>query len=98
MWIPGRGGTRLGAAPHDRRERLAGLPLADGAGPVAGDWYAYYFDVGIIGREFVSLGRCSTSPGTGRTSVTGETLGYFDDADFVPEEWKSGYPNPAFTA
>src|SRR5262249_19837317 len=27
---------------------------------------------------------------------TGETLGYFDDADFVPEEWKSGYPNPAF--
>ena len=58
--------------------------------------YAYYFDVGIIGREFVSLGLRQEPWDRAHFGPTGETLGYFEDADFVPEEWKSGYPNPAF--
>jgi len=28
---------------------------------------------------------------------TGPLLGYFTDADFDPERWKPGYPNPAFS-
>ena len=60
--------------------------------------YAHYFDVGIIGREFVSLGLRQEPWDRAHFGPTGETLGYFEDADFVPEEWKSGYPNPAFAA
>ncbi|HEY3586840.1 MAG TPA: hypothetical protein VGK85_06800, partial [Myxococcaceae bacterium] len=58
--------------------------------------YAYYFDVGIIGRDFINLGLRQEPWDRAHFGPTGETLGYFDDADFVPEEWKSGYPNPAF--
>ena len=58
--------------------------------------YAYYFDVGIIGRDFVNLGLKQEPWDRAHFGPTGETLGYFDDLDFVPEEWKSGYPNPAF--
>ncbi|HEY1907080.1 MAG TPA: hypothetical protein VGG91_13625 [Myxococcaceae bacterium] len=59
--------------------------------------YAYYFDVGIIGREFINLGLKQEPWDRAHLGPTGETLGYFDDTDFVPEEWKSGYPNPAFS-
>jgi hypothetical protein len=58
--------------------------------------YAYYFDLGIIGRDFINLGLKQEPWDRAHFGPTGQVLGYFDDTDFVPEEWKSGYPNPAF--
>jgi hypothetical protein len=58
--------------------------------------YSYIFDWGDIGRDFVTLGtvmpiyeRVQKTPGH-------EIFGYWNVADFDPEQWKNEYPNPAF--
>ena len=58
--------------------------------------YSYVFDWGDFGLDFVTLGiprrpwdRVQLVPGH-------EVFNYFDVANFVPEEWKNEYPNPAF--
>ena len=60
--------------------------------------YTYYIDFGAMGADFITFGiperpweRVSFGP-------AGPIWGYFNDAEFVPEDWHVGYPNPAFSA
>lgn len=97
MWIPssdGRGWVRHHMIDWNDSLGFLWVPELDQISRRLG--YAYYFDLGIIGRDFVTLGLRQEPWDRAHFGPTGETLGYFDDADFVPEEWKSGYPNPAF--
>jgi hypothetical protein len=59
--------------------------------------YSYVLDWKDIFVDFVTLGipqrrwdRVHKTPGR-------EAFGYFNAEDFVPEEWKNEYPNPAFS-
>ena len=97
MWIPtggGRGWVRHHAIDWNDSLGFLWAPELDQISRRLG--FAYYFDVGIIGRDFVNIGLREEPWDRAHFGKAGETLGYFDDADFVPEEWKSGYPNPAF--
>jgi len=97
MWIPtgdGRGWVRHHMIDWNDSLGFLWPPELDQISRRLG--YAYYFDVGIVGRDFTNLGLKQEPWDRAHFGPTGETLGYFDDADFVPEEWKSGYPNPAF--
>ena len=97
MWIPtgdGRGWVRHHMIDWNDSLGFLWAPELDQISRRLG--YAYYFDLGIIGRDFINLGLRQEPWDRAHFGPTGETLGYFDDADFVPEEWKSGYPNPAF--
>jgi len=97
MWIPtgdGRGWVRHHMIDWNDSLGFLWPPELDQISRRLG--YAYYFDVGIIGREFINLGLKQEPWDRAHFGPTGEILGYFDDTDFVPEEWKSGYPNPAF--
>jgi hypothetical protein len=58
--------------------------------------YSYVVDWGDIGRDLVTLGiprrpwdRVQRAPGH-------ERFNYFDVANFVPDDWKNEYANPAF--
>jgi hypothetical protein len=98
MWIPtgdGRGWVRHHMIDWNDSLGFLWPPELDQISRRLG--YAYYFDVGIIGREFINLGLKQEPWDRAHFGPTGEILGYFDDTDFVPEEWKSGYPNPAFS-
>jgi hypothetical protein len=58
--------------------------------------YSYVFDWGDFGRDFVTLG-IPRRPWDRVQRVPGyENFNYFDVANFVPDEWKNEYPNPAF--
>jgi hypothetical protein len=58
--------------------------------------YSYVVDWGDIGRDFVTLG-IPRRPWDRVQRVPGhENFNYFDVANFVPEEWKNEYANPAF--
>ena len=97
MWIPageGRGWVRHHMIDWNDSLGFLWAPELDQISRRLG--FTYYFDVGIIGRDFITLGTRQESWDRAHFGPTGETLGYFDDAEFVPEEWKSGYPNPAF--
>ena len=98
MWIPtggGRGWVKHHAIDWNDSLGFLWAPDLDQISRRLG--YAYYLDVGIIGRDFINLGLKQEPWDRAHFGKAGETLGYFDDADFVPEEWKSGYPNPAFS-
>jgi hypothetical protein len=59
--------------------------------------YSYILDWGDIGADFVTLG-IPARPWDRVERVRGkEIFGYFDVKNFVPEEWKNEYPNPAFS-
>jgi hypothetical protein len=98
MWIPTGGGR--GYVKHhaiDWNDSL-GFLWAPELDPITRRLgHTYYFDAGVIGREFFSLGLSEGPWEWARMGKTGEVLGYFDDTDFVPEDWKPGYPNPAFS-
>jgi hypothetical protein len=97
MWIPtgdGRGWVRHHMIDWNDSLGFLWPPELDQISRRLG--YAYYFDVGIIGSDFINLGLKQEPWDRAHFGPTGEVLGYFDDTDFVPEEWKSGYPNPAF--
>jgi hypothetical protein len=58
--------------------------------------YSYVVDWGDIGRDFVTLG-IRRRPWDRVQRVPGhEKFNYFDVANFVPEDWKNEYANPAF--
>jgi len=98
MWIPtggGRGWVKHHAIDWNDSLGFLWAPELDQISRRLG--YTYYLDLGIIGRDFVTLGLRQEPWDRAHFGKAGETLGYFDDADFVPEEWKSGYPNPAFS-
>ena len=58
--------------------------------------HAYYLDIPYLVEDAVTLGllwRPWHDPHFGKT---GPVLGYFHVDNFVPDEWRTGYPNPAF--
>jgi hypothetical protein len=58
--------------------------------------YSYVLDWGDLAFDFVRLGIAGRPWDDGRTPGH-ELFGYYDVGHFVPDEWKSEYPNPAFT-
>jgi hypothetical protein len=56
--------------------------------------HAYYFDFEYLVRDFVSLGLASRP--WERARRDGGIFNYFSARDFNPEDWRGGYPNPAF--
>jgi hypothetical protein len=56
--------------------------------------YAYYFDFGYLAEDFLTLGT-QVRPWE-RAQQERKTFGYYTAKNFDPEEWKGGYPNPAF--
>src|SRR5262249_8424245 len=57
---------------------------------------SFYFDPADVGLDFITLG-ILTRPWDGAKETKGaELFGYFPEDDFKPDEWKGGYPNPAF--
>lgn len=57
--------------------------------------HSYYFDVGDVALDFVSLG-IPQRPWD-RAKLDGGIFNYFSARDFDPEAWRGGYGNPAFT-
>jgi hypothetical protein len=58
--------------------------------------YSYLLDWGDIGLDFITLGIPRRTWDTTERTKGREKFGYFNVPDFVPDEWKNEYPNPAF--
>jgi hypothetical protein len=59
--------------------------------------HSYLLDWGDIGQDFLTLGIPTRSWERLQRAPGHEKFGYFDSANFVPEDWKNEYPNPAFS-
>jgi hypothetical protein len=59
--------------------------------------YSYLLDWGDIGRDFVTLGIPTRTWDRNAREPGHEIFGYFNAKDFVADEWKNEYPNPAFS-
>jgi len=57
---------------------------------------SYYFDAKDIAIDFVTLGIADRPWHHSRRDPRVPGYGYFRADDFVPEDWKPGYQNPAF--
>ncbi|HEY8432187.1 MAG TPA: hypothetical protein VIL20_27635 [Sandaracinaceae bacterium] len=55
-----------------------------------------YLDFEHIIVDFLTLGVLPRPWFEARYGPAGPTLGYFDAFRFVPDQWRPGYPNPAF--
>ncbi|MEO6418379.1 MAG: hypothetical protein ABIP39_03185 [Polyangiaceae bacterium] len=58
--------------------------------------YSYYFDIPYILEDFLSLGIPERHWDHAKRSEDGAIFGFFESADFDPETWRGGYPNPTF--
>jgi hypothetical protein len=58
--------------------------------------YAYYFDIGYVTEDFLTLGIQTRPWDRAERSPDGKIFGFFRSNDFDPETWRGGYPNPAF--
>ncbi len=97
MWIDD--GEGRGHVEHhilDWGDTLGGLTQWDSLSRRVG--YTYYIDFGAIGADFFTFGAISRPWERAKFGPSGKIFGYFNDTDFVPEEWHVGYPNPAFSA
>lgn len=59
--------------------------------------YAYYLDLEEVGFDLLTLGIPSRPWDEARRSEEVAGFGYFGHERFEPDEWKGGYPNPAFS-
>jgi hypothetical protein len=59
--------------------------------------YSYLLDWGQMGHDFVTLGSKTRVWQTVEKVPGHERFGYYNVADFVPDEWKNEYPNAAFS-
>jgi hypothetical protein len=59
--------------------------------------YSYILDWGDMGTDFATLGATPRVWDTIQKEPGQEKFGYFNVADFDPEQWKNEYPNPAFS-
>jgi hypothetical protein len=57
--------------------------------------HAYYFDFPYFIEDFATLGIIERP--WDRAQQTGGIFNYFSARDFDPENWRGGYPNPAFS-
>ncbi|MEM9072949.1 MAG: hypothetical protein AAGE52_30860 [Myxococcota bacterium] len=95
MWIAeenGRGHVRHNYI--DFGDSFGSLWAWDGISRRLG--HASYFDIRTLMVDFVTLGILPRPWNKMRYGPAGETLGYFDDWYFEPDQWEPGYPNPAF--
>ena len=58
---------------------------------------SYVFDWGDVAADFVTLGVRRRPWELVQRTPSRELFGYFEDAHFVPQDWKMEYPNPAFS-
>ncbi len=97
MWIDDGGGR--GHVEHhilDWGDCLGGLTQWDSISRRVG--YTYYIDFGAMGADFVTVGAVTRPWERVKFGPAGKIFGYYDDAQFEPEDWHVGYPNPAFSA
>ena len=59
--------------------------------------HAYYLDVGDVAADLYTLGLVKRPWDRLDRYEEGDIFGYFDVANFEPDDWKPGYPNPAFS-
>jgi hypothetical protein len=59
--------------------------------------YSYILDWGDIGADFITLGIPLRPWDRVRKHPEGKMFAYFDVENFVPDQWKNEYPNPAFS-
>ncbi len=57
---------------------------------------SYYFDPGDVAFDFITLGIPKRPWDDAKITPGAEQFSYFVNDVFEPEEWKGGYPNPAF--
>jgi hypothetical protein len=55
-----------------------------------------YLDIQFIFEDFVTFGLLNRPWQDAEYGPAGVTLGYFDVDRFDPEQWRPGYPNPAY--
>jgi len=97
MWIDD--GEGRGHVEHDILDwgdTLGGLAPWDSISRRIG--YTYYIDFGAIGADFITFGAVSRPWERAKFGPAGKIFGYFNDAEFEPQDWHVGYPNPAFSA
>ena len=58
--------------------------------------HAYYLDFGYVFEDYVTLGIIERPWDRARRSAQGDIFGFFSSRDFRADEWRGGYPNPAF--
>jgi hypothetical protein len=58
--------------------------------------HSYYFDAPILLEDWFTFGVIERPWDRARFGPTGRVFAYFDVELFDPEDWRSGYPNPAF--
>ncbi|HUM10276.1 MAG TPA: hypothetical protein VLT82_04915 [Myxococcaceae bacterium] len=80
----------------DWGDTLGGLHYSDEVSRRTG--YSYYLDLGQIGLDFITFGIPQRPWERAKYGPAGKIFGYFNDTDFVAEEWRDGYPNVAFAA
>lgn len=59
--------------------------------------HSHYFDLDETLSDWLSFGIRTRPWDTARFGPSGKVFAYYDVDDFVPEDWKAGYPNPAFS-
>ena len=58
--------------------------------------HAYYLDIPYLVQDALTLGTLARPWEDPQLGETGHTLGYFTVHRFVPDQYRTGYPNPAF--
>jgi hypothetical protein len=59
--------------------------------------HSHYFDLDETLADWFTFGIRTRPWDTARFGPSGKVFAYYDVHDFVPEDWKAGYPNPAFS-
>jgi hypothetical protein len=59
--------------------------------------HSYVFDWGDVGRDFITLGIPLRPWDTAVRAPGQKMFGFFNADNFVPDQWKNEYPNPAFS-
>ena len=58
--------------------------------------FSHYFDLSETLSDWFTLGLRTRPWDTARLGRSGKVFGYFSVENFEAEDWKAGYPNPAF--
>ncbi len=58
--------------------------------------HSYYLDIGDIVTDGLTLGIPERPWDRAKLTAGAEMFNYFNGTDFEPDDWKGGYPNPAF--
>ena len=96
VWVEhGQGRGHLEHYIIDWGDTLGGLLDWDSVSRRVG--YVYYIDFGMMGADFITFGAIERPWERVSFGPAGLIWGYFEDKEFVPEDWHVGYPNPAFS-